>query len=382
MGGSSTPQQSFSNSSSTATSGPNPVIASRLEQLTGSLWDFYQRNPTAPAYYPNGTVAPQSAQTLAANSALYDRGVQGMGFGIDATSKGQLADTLGGRYLDLGDNPYFQKALAVSYQPQVAQLTSEILPALDAKFGGAGRTASGAHVDSTMRAINGLQQAQANAAATAAQTAYDAERGRQYTAMGLLPGLQQVDYANLAAQAQAGANTDAYAQRKLDDANAKYKYDQTAQADWYTQMAQRLIGMYPGGQTTGSSTTSGWSTPASSGSDGLLSGIVSGFPAGRGGLASPGLMVPQIALATLSDRRLKKDIVKVGRLDDGQPVYRYRLAGQPNAQLGLMAQEVEERDPSAVLTDRHGIKHVDYARATARAVPRSVPRSVPMGGLL
>ena len=30
------------------------------------------------------------------------------------------------------------------------------------------------------------------------------------------------------------------------------------------------------------------------------------------------------------------------------------------------------------MTDPYGIKHVDYARATARAVPRSMPK----GGLL
>ena len=377
MGGSATPQQSSSSSNSTSTSGPNPVIAPMLGDAVNRYWLWQGKHDEVPAYYPNGTVAPQSDQTVAANRALYDRGAIGLGHGIDSASKTQVADTIAGRYLDLGGSPYFQKALAASFQPQAAQLASEILPNLDARFGGAGRTGSGAHVDSTMRAITGLQQAQANAAATAAQAAYDAERGRQYAAMGLLPTLQQVDYGNIAAQAQAGANTDAFAQRKLDDTNARYRYDNAAQADWYAQMAQRLIGMYPGGQTTGSSTSSGWSMPASSGADGLLSAFVPAFSAGGrsgGAAAQLGSMVPQIALATLSDRRLKSDVREVGRLNDGQPVYRYRLAGQPNTQLGLMAQDVEKRDPQAVLTDRYGFKHVDYARATARAVPE--------GGLL
>jgi hypothetical protein len=376
MGGSSSPQFSASNSSSTSTSGPNPVIAPKLENITDNFWAWYNQNGKAPGYYPNGTVAPQSAQTVAANGALWNRGVNGFGYGIDLASKTQLGDTLAGRYLDIGSNPQFQKALAVSFQPQAAQLTSEILPALDARFGGAGRTGSGAHVDSTMRAINGLQQAESNAAATAAQAAYDGERSRQQQALGLLPQMQQVDYGNIAAQAQAGANSDAQAQRQLDDANAKYRYDQTAQADWYTQMAQRLIAGYPGGQTTGSGMASGWGLPSSSGTDGLLSAFVPSFSRSPGPGSALSALAPALSLAPtmLSDRRLKSDVVKVGRLNDGQPVYRYRLAGQPNVQLGLMAQDVEKHDPDAVLTDPYGFKRVDYARATARAVPK--------GGLL
>ncbi len=383
MGGSSTPQQSWSSSSSTSTSGPNPTIEPKLNGLTQNLWDWFGKNANAPAYYPNGTVAPQSEQTLAANTALYQRGANGLGFGIDAAGKAQVADTLAGRYLDLGANPWFQKALAVSFQPQAAQLTGEILPVLDAKFGGAGRTGSGAHVDSTMRAITGLQQAQSNAAATAAQAAYEGERGRQYAALGMLPTLQQIDYGNIAAQAQAGANTDAYAQRKLDDQNAKYRYDHTAQADWYTQMAQRLLGMYPGGQTTGSGSTSGGSLPASSGDSGVLSSFTSALGGGGGGGPMSGAMsMAPLAMAMLSDRRLKSDVARVGRLNDGQPVYRYRLAGQPQTQLGLMAQDVEKRDPDAVLTDRFGLKHVDYARATAPAVRAASRSTIPKGGLL
>ncbi len=361
MGGSATPQVSSSTSSSTSTSGPNPVIAPRLKALTDDLWGLYERNPTAPAYYPNGTVAQQSAQTVAANTALYDRGSKGMGLGIDAASKAQVADTLSGRYLDAASNPYFQKALAVSLQPQASQLTSEILPNLDAKFAGAGRTGSGAHLDTTMRAIGGLQQSQANAAVTAAQALYNGERDRQNAMLAMLPSLQSVDYQNIDAMARAGATADAHAQRKLDDANAKYRYDQTAQADWIGQVAQRLIAAYPGGQTSGSGTSSGTTTPSSN-----PVGSALGTTFGAFGAVAPFL--------PFSDRRLKSDIVRVGRLNDGQPVYRYRLAGQAHPQLGLMAQDVERRDPGAVHSDALGFKHVDYRRATARAVPE--------GGLL
>ena len=273
MGGSSTPQQSWANSSSNTVTGPNPVIANKLATNTDELWTWYQNHHDAPAYYPNGTVAPQSTQTVTANAALYNRGAKGLG-ALDGAARSQVADTIAGRYLDVASNPYFRQSLGASFQPQVEQLTSDILPTIDAKFGGAGRTASGAHFDTTMRAVKDLEQTQSNAAAAAAQTQYEAERNRQYAALGMLPTLQNMDYQNLGAMAQAGAATDAQAQRVLDDSNARYRYNQTAQPDWMSQMSQRLLAAYPGGQTTGNSTTSGWSTPATDGGMGMLSGFL------------------------------------------------------------------------------------------------------------
>lgn len=68
----------------------------------------------------------------------------------------------------------------------------------------------------------------------------------------------------------------------------------------------------------------------------------------------------------LSDERAKDDIEPVGELFDGQTVYRYRYKGDPRHQIGLIAQEVEEERPSAVIHDFAGskLKGVDYKRAT------------------
>jgi Chaperone of endosialidase len=75
------------------------------------------------------------------------------------------------------------------------------------------------------------------------------------------------------------------------------------------------------------------------------------------------------ALGILSDARAKDDIEPVGELFDGQPVFRYRYKGDPRHQIGLIAQEVEERAPSAVVHDFAGtrFKGVDYRRATDMA---------------
>jgi hypothetical protein len=71
----------------------------------------------------------------------------------------------------------------------------------------------------------------------------------------------------------------------------------------------------------------------------------------------------------LSDERAKDDIEPVGELFDGQKVYRYRYKGDDRHTIGLIAQEVEEARPSAVIHDFAGtkLKGVNYRRATDMA---------------
>jgi hypothetical protein len=69
------------------------------------------------------------------------------------------------------------------------------------------------------------------------------------------------------------------------------------------------------------------------------------------------------ASALMSDRRLKTDIEKVGKTDDGLPIFRYRYKAGGPMQLGLMAQDVEKTKPEAVITTPSGYKAVDYGRA-------------------
>lgn len=67
------------------------------------------------------------------------------------------------------------------------------------------------------------------------------------------------------------------------------------------------------------------------------------------------------ALAAFSDRRVKKDIKKVGKTDDGLPIYTYKYKGQNKTQMGVMAQDVEKKKPGAV-HEVGGIKMVNYAK--------------------
>ena len=61
----------------------------------------------------------------------------------------------------------------------------------------------------------------------------------------------------------------------------------------------------------------------------------------------------------ISDRRLKRDIRRIGETEGGVPLYEFRyLAGGP-LQIGVMAQDVEQIVPAAV-TEMGGFKRVDY----------------------
>ncbi len=74
-----------------------------------------------------------------------------------------------------------------------------------------------------------------------------------------------------------------------------------------------------------------------------------------------------------SDRRLKDDIKRVGKLDNGLRVYSYRYKDDPEnvRRIGVMADEVEDVHPEAVTSlpaafgHLAGMKVVDYGRATA-----------------
>lgn len=77
------------------------------------------------------------------------------------------------------------------------------------------------------------------------------------------------------------------------------------------------------------------------------------------GLGAAGIMA--------SDERVKEDIEHVGELDSGDPIYLFRYKGSDDPHVGVMAQEVEKKDPEAVIPI-NGVKHVNYGRVLARAL--------------
>ena len=67
-------------------------------------------------------------------------------------------------------------------------------------------------------------------------------------------------------------------------------------------------------------------------------------------------------IKSVSDVRLKQDIIRLGRLDNGINVYRYRYKWSDEVYVGVMAQEVAQTIPGAVERGADGYLRVDYAR--------------------
>lgn len=62
----------------------------------------------------------------------------------------------------------------------------------------------------------------------------------------------------------------------------------------------------------------------------------------------------------VSDARLKRDITLVGQAANGLPLYTYRYVGQSGVYQGVMAQDVLEHSPNAIVPLPFGFLGVDY----------------------
>jgi len=67
---------------------------------------------------------------------------------------------------------------------------------------------------------------------------------------------------------------------------------------------------------------------------------------------------------------VKEGMEPIGKTFDGQPIYRYKMKGDPRERIGLSAQQVEKKHPEAVGL-AGGYKWVDYGQATEEAANRS-----------
>lgn len=71
------------------------------------------------------------------------------------------------------------------------------------------------------------------------------------------------------------------------------------------------------------------------------------------------------AAITASDERLKEDKKKIGETEDGLGLYSFKYKGDDRTQIGLMAQDVAKKKPSAVKKMANGFLGVDYKKATS-----------------
>lgn len=82
---------------------------------------------------------------------------------------------------------------------------------------------------------------------------------------------------------------------------------------------------------------------------------------GQFGQAAGGIGSLLSGISSFSDRRLKTDIVQIGALPSGLPIYTFRYHGDDHVHIGVMADEVLAVFPEAVHEDGGGYLMVNYA---------------------
>lgn len=194
---------------------------------------------------------------------------------------------------------------------------ADVMPAINATFGTSGMTGSTLHQQNLAR---GLSSGLANAYYGAQQNA----ENRALTAAQMVPGLNNAAFGVTDFLQNAGQNRQAYQQDLINADMLRDQQTQTAARD-ALQDYMALV--------SGAGSAFGVQSSRTSQSPGLL-GI-----AGLGMQAAPFLF---------SDRTMKTDVQRVGKTDDGLPVYTYRYKAGGPVQMGVMAQDVQKKNPDAV----------------------------------
>lgn len=244
----------------------------------------------------------------------------------------------------IGNNP----ALAA----QLAQIQTDVANSVNSQFAAAGRDLSGANQMAYARGVAAGQApviaAQYNQDVNSQINAANALYNAGNTTANTLSGMQQNYLANQGqgvTAAQSALDAQNYGANTTLAAEAQRRGIPVQALSLLAQIGVPIAGL--GSQSTG--TTTG--TQQMSGAQ--------QFSTLAGGIGSLMKFLP-------SDMRLKEDIVAVGTLFDGTPVYRYRYKGAPACHIGLLAQDVERSMPDAVI-EINGYKAVDYRAATERS---------------
>jgi hypothetical protein len=255
-----------------------------------------------------------------------------------------------------------------SFQNLYKTLTNDTTDAIKSQYAGAGYTAP-ATGDFAQQLGRGISQGVAPAFAQAQDTltnqrmnAANSLNSGGVGLSGLLSGLDQTALGNRvqgigASTSALQANDSPYTQMlNLSQQQRNLPFQNIGTAESLLLPIAQLGGT---ANQTGSSTTNSSANPGLLGS---LQQVGSLFAGGAGSAASGAAGW----LGLLSDRRAKKDIEQIGKLNDGTPIYRFSYKGETVTHIGLMAQDVETFAPEAV-REINGLKHVDYHLATERA---------------
>lgn len=360
-------------------SGQQPYLTDVFSKAQG------QYNTGVPSYFPGSTVTPFSPETQQAMAMQSARATNGSP--IMAAGGQQLTDTLQGDYLT--SNPAFSLLNSnaqgdyLNKNPYIDQTVDRALGkvrgSLDSQFAQGGRYGSGLHqtalagaygdTAASMYGQNYANERQNQLGATNAMgQLYGDERTKQLQSMMFAPQMANHDYVDAQQLAAVGGAKEGMSQANINDQLNRWNFDQNKYSDALARYNQLVQGNYGGsGSSTSTSPTNTNRTASMLG--GGLSGMMGGAMLGS---LIPGMGVGGVGAGILptlgglgglmlSDRRLKKDIKAMGKLDNGLTVYSFRYKMGGPVTMGVMADEVKKVIPEAVQTVG-GVDFVNYGR--------------------
>lgn len=310
------------------------------------LYNMAQQQANTPQqFFPGQTYANMSPQTIGALSAISNQANAGTSPLYDQAA-GYAQNVLGGQYLN-SSNPY---------DAQVAQsVGDDVQQQLASRFAGSGR-AMGSPGE-TQQFSRDMANTLAPLRYSDASQRYAMERGFQQNAAQMLPSIAQAQtgdqWRNLMALQGVGQAYDLQAQKGIDEAMARHDFGQQEAQQRLAQYAQLLGAGSPftsqtsqtsqrqpgGGAGTGAMVGSGLMGAGTGAATGMMIG-------GPWGAAAGGLL--GLGAGFFSDRRLKRDIRRIGTGRWGLPVYQFRYLWSPTLHVGFMADEVLRVSPHAV----------------------------------
>lgn len=349
------------------TSPTNPeFVTSGIEGLAGKIGDFFGKfDPASLAPGPTGlqTQAATSAGGLA-TSPIYD---QVMGAGPQSVGRTDIASLIPGLMNQFTPEQVDANLVNFDEGAGMTRAQNKLALAGDDTFGGSGGAIQ------TALSERGLAEDRTRIAADLRAAAFDRAAGLagQQAGLDASRNLTNANFGEAALQRQLAA-----AGQQGDDARANIgtqaglgellRQIQASQGRAGIDALSAQTGLFGGlpldllrgSNSTGSLQGTEKSVTKSSGLD--LSTLITAaslaaapFTGGASLTASMGPIV--------SDRRAKTGIRKVGKLDNGLPVYSYRYKTGGPRHIGVMAQEAQKVKPEAV-ANIGGLLAVDYGK--------------------
>ena len=191
----------------TSSSEPSEFIKPYFQQAVDSAQDLYEGS--SPNFFPNATYTDFAPETSTALNLTSARALAGNP--LLNQSQTEASNILSGNYLNPSTNPY-SKAL-------YDQMAGDVMSDVNSQFTSAGRFGSGANQEILTQELGQL-------ANQVYGDQYNRERDIMANTMATAPGLGEMDYNDIARLQGVGVEKESLEQAKLQDAIARYDYEQ------------------------------------------------------------------------------------------------------------------------------------------------------------